>query len=629
MRYSVLLIPFLSALFLSCADRICSDDLRESGPLQSRDLSTPGSRIVLNPYNFNLPASTTVSMYSNSDVLPLNAGYLTMKCSDRDSLGRFGREYRDIFQVRRLGSDGKAVPVSSYGTEWLPYGLPFSASYKDGNVLSGYDTFSSDSVVVRRIEADSPVTVRISGRIRGTVSGLEDDGTVIVDCADCRYAVKVAGVQASSVKFHVSEDDVVSGAVADSPETAGFWSVDVADMSGTDMAVAFSLPMQSDRDLHDAVKAALDKGAAYALESRKKFWDDFLRHRVPHPSDFSLEDVDAHGVTAEDAGRLYYKAWVALAQNVLVPEGDEYPYWQVAAGKASLWDEGHPTAPFSAAWESFVGMQMYAHIDTDIAWSCLKGLLSLVDETGMLGGESLPSRKAHTAWVLYRLSEDRASLEEVYPALERYIDWRLTQPRWIYNGMTAEDEKDAEFVVSVIVDMDYMTKIARVLGKDDAAGMWQKKRSDYIRNWYRWFWKTPDSLPVQFADNWDGRGGFPVQITSGLVIPELDGEYLDSMMKLFYAIYDPSKPFAGFEAPKYPDVDFTVYGLLADGKDMEAKVIMESFIRDVARSGVFAETYFNRDGMPEPSGVRPSIFGLAGVIDFTVLKDGKQSDFIR
>ncbi len=95
-----------------------------------------------------------------------------------------------------------------------------------------------------------------------------------------------------------------------------------------------------------------------------------------------------------------------------------YPYPQLATGKASLWDEGEPRAPFSAAWESFLGTQFYAFIDPQTAVASFKGLMSLVDQEGMLGGESLPSRKAQTAMVLYRLTGDREMLKETYP---RYV----------------------------------------------------------------------------------------------------------------------------------------------------------------------------------------------------------------
>lgn len=619
----------LSLFFLlySCSsdieNNIKSDDLRETGLSQRRDLSTIGSRIVLNTYDFGLPASETPLKYSNSDVLPLNIGYLTTKCSNRNEEKRFGREYKNVLQIRTLSENSNiAVNAVNYKTEWLPYCLPFSSEYSNGIRLDGYDVFYSDDVVLRNIESDKDVVLRVSGYIKGNV--LSDDGkALIIEGKDCKYAVSVSGMNMVDVKYYKSEEDLVTCSNVTDSSNAKYWSIDTEKGKEFTVSVSFVLPSVNNEELTAMVLEPVSKNAGKeTLKKQKEYWDDFLENKVPHPSRFDLNNIDTKGIDSDRVKKLYYKAWVALAQNVLKPEEGNYPYWQVTAGKSSLWDEGHSTLPFSAAWESFVGLQLFAYADVDIAWSSLKGLLSLVDDKGMLGGESLPSRKAHSAWILYNLSNDKESLAEVYPSIERYLNWRLTQPRWIYGNATPENEKDAEFVVSVIVDMEYMSKIAKVLGKDKESAKWLSKRSDYILKYKEWFWATPQTMPVQFLNNYPQRGGFPIQITSGLVLKELDGDYLDSMMDLFYSIYDPNKVFAGIAAPKYPDMDFTIYGLMDKGKTKEAKVMMETFIRDVALTGeVFAETYFDKDGLPDPSGVRPSIFGLAGVIDFVMMRN--------
>ena len=50
-----------------------SEDLRDSGPRQRRWMSLPGSRLVVNPYDFYSPMSP--ADYSGGPDLPLNAGY--------------------------------------------------------------------------------------------------------------------------------------------------------------------------------------------------------------------------------------------------------------------------------------------------------------------------------------------------------------------------------------------------------------------------------------------------------------------------------------------------------------------------------------------------------------------------
>ncbi len=605
------------------AKDIESDDLREMGLFQRRDLSTIGSRIVLNPYNFNLPASEVPVKYSNSDVLPLNLGYLTTNCSKRQEKSRFCREYKNVIQIRTLSKDGCiAGRAVNYSTEWLPYCLPFKLEYLDGIFLKGYDIFYSDDVILRNIESDKDVSLRVSGYIKGNTI-CANGKVLIIEGKDCKYAINVCGQDMANVKYYKSEEDLELGNNINDTTNAQYWSIDIEKRKNFTISVSFVLPSVTNEKLTTMVLEPIcNNSAKETLIKQKKYWNDFLENRVPHPTRFDLNNIDTKGVGADKVKKLYYKAWVALAQNVLKPEEGNYPYWQLVTGKSSLWDEGHPALPFSAAWESFVGLQLFAYVDVDIAWSCLKGLLSLINEEGMLGGESLPSRKAHSAWILYNLSKDKESLAEVYPSIARYLNWRLTQPRWIYGNATPENEKDAEFVVSVIVDMGYMYEIAKVLGRSKEASEWLLKRNNYISLYKNWFWITPKTKPVQFLNNNPGRVGFPIQIISGLVLPELDGEYLESMMDLFYSVYNPDKVFAGIAAPKYPDMDFTIYGLIDKGKIEEAKILMETFIRDVILTGeVFAETYFDKEGSPAPGGVRPSIFGLAGVIDFVMLRN--------
>ena len=73
---SSLFILFLP--FYICAQIPDTEQLRESDKNQSRDLSIPGSRLVLNPFAFyNATPSTTPSDFSNHPSLPLNIGYLS------------------------------------------------------------------------------------------------------------------------------------------------------------------------------------------------------------------------------------------------------------------------------------------------------------------------------------------------------------------------------------------------------------------------------------------------------------------------------------------------------------------------------------------------------------------------
>ena len=107
-----------------------------------------------------------------------------------------------------------------------------------------------------------------------------------------------------------------------------------------------------------------------------------------------------------------------------------------------------------------------------------------------------------------------------------------------------------------------------------------------------------------------------------MMLSEIKGDYLDGLLGKFYTYYNTDKAFGGFHAPKYPDMDYTIYGLLDNGKTGLAQNLLECNLRDVVRAQrVFAETYAG-EVIPLPDGVRPSIFGAAAMIDFLLLKNG-------
>ncbi|MFT4222222.1 hypothetical protein [Dysgonomonas sp.] len=603
-----------------------TNDLMEDGKYQRRDLSITGSRIIVNPFNFHTdPQKVTASVYSNSNTLPLNIGYLTIGNDEQKTEGRFGREFRNVLEIRKRLPDGTIVEAKDHFTEWYPHALPFQSTYQDNTKISGYDFFYDENTITRVLNLDKKGKYILSGAVKGIAVTDEKNQVIIIEGANCKYTFLFKGLDTKKISYYAAIEDLKAQSnKLNNPKNAKWWAYDISNTQRLDVCVSYALTTMDNTTFAANIKKAADRNNIdRAYSARISYWNDFLQNKIPHPLNFELENIDKKGVVAQQLRLAYYKAWVLLAQNIVPPEESEYPYYQVATGKSSLWDEGHEIAPFSAAWESFIGLQLFAYIDTNISWSCLKGLLSLVDQTGMLGGESLPSRKAQSAWILYQLSKDKTSLREVYPALERYLNWRMKEPRWIYKDATKEGEKDAEFVVSAIIDMDYMISIAKELDIAGASDAWKEKRNRFIDQYKHWFWKTPQDMPTQHLNNKPERMNVPIMITTGLYIKEIQGDYYDGIMGWFYQNYDINKTFGGFQSPKYPDMDFTIYGLIQHNKDLLAKGLLESNLRDIIRANcVFAESYSTIDDIPYPDGVRPSIFGMATIIDFTLLKNG-------
>ncbi|MDL2256060.1 hypothetical protein LJC44_03650 [Parabacteroides sp. OttesenSCG-928-G06] len=594
-----------------------SIDLREDGPLQRRDLSTIGSRIIINPYDFNTRAEeNSPANYSNKPTLPLNIAYLSTINTFKGN--QYGRQIQDLLFLMEKTPAGNQEAVS-YTTSWSPHALFFTGKYDSALEIKGKDFFYDDKTLLRTIDFNKKADYTIAGVIPGKLR--VDKHTILIEHPNFNYAIQF-NKKPADISYYANEEDLKSGLnTLSSAEGAAFWAATIRQAEHITLSVSCALKEVPFPTLRTAaVKALVGNNPAKSLKAREAEWDIFLAN-LPHPHDFTLHTIDSKGVTSEQVRLMYYKAWVFLAQSVLTPDPEHYPYFQIVTGKPSLWDQAHENSPFSAAWESFVGMQLYGYIDPQISWSALKGMLSLVDESGMLGGESLPSKKAETAWILYQLSEDKNALREVYPALTRYLNWRITQPRWIYRNQTPENEKDAEFVVEALTDIKYMSSIATALGLDADAGIWKNKYEQLYRDYLGWFWKTPQSLPVQHVNQYKKRDTNVIQITTGLFVEELSGDYYDSMLGLFYKHYDTDKPFAGFTAAKYPDVSYTVYGLIEKNKTELACGLLEANIRDIIISNVFAETYLIKDSIGVPSGVRPSIFGMASIIDFVLLKN--------
>ncbi len=595
---------------------VTSDILEESGPWQRRDLSIPLSRIVLNYYDFN--QSKTPVEYSNANDLPLHAAYLTTgkNISGSDKVSRFSRAIPDILNLGIAVDKGSVQmqQADSITTSWMPHALPFKAFYKTGETISGNDFFYNESIIVRNIVfANTQSEYLLSGVYAGVITVKENK--LFVSNGHIQYVISL-NVSRPVVRFAANR---------------WFITIDPATLPDNELliSIGFAETVNGlnalDQQLNEAIQP---DNAKRALQQQRNYWDEYLT-KVPHPHSFDLDDAIPDTIDATLLRNAYYKAWVFMAQNVLPPDQQAFNYPQVCAGKASLWDEGHEIAPFSAAWESFLGIQFYAYVDHALAWQAFKGLMSLVDEDGMLGGESLPSRKAQTALVLYNISGDKESLREVYPALKRYLQWRLRITHWVYGSIRASEQvKDAEFAFSALIDIEHMQKIALLLNMPQEAADWKKQHAAFWQLCLQWFWSDPGQHPVQMYNTVSQeRGkGHTIWVTTGLYVNvNKHDNYFNSMMKRFDNDFQPSSPFSGFTLPKYPDLAYTSYGLLHRGDTRKAEALMQANLRDIIKAhAIFAEQYILEGLIPD--GVRPSLFGASTIIDFCMLLNGYKYD---
>lgn len=573
--------------------------------------SFPGGRLCLNPAapgNFALEATPAD--------LALNLG---------GYLGTRVLRLPGVVRVELLREGGEVLKPASQRTDWSPHQLVARATFAEGHALTATDAFTDpDSSLLRVTDASNAagLILRLSGAIpEGAKAGWgADTGALQLTGPGYHLALRFAGLpEGVAPRF---EDRV--------------WRLELpvrAETARVAVGLGFATAGEGAPVALERAARVLARPPADVFASARSVTEDFLR-RVPAPSVWGLDPALAAGVPREQHRQAYYMAWTFLHQSLIgvLPETPGYPYPQMSLGKGALWAEGEPACPATCGWESFMGLQWLAHVDPATSWRALDGILSLVDEHGQLGGESLPSRKAETAWRLHRLAPDSARLEKMYPALKRYLLWRERNPRWIWGDNKAVDERDLEFVVSWLYDTGFAEQIALELGLAADAELWKGKHAPAVQSMREWFFSDPDRLhQLYFVDRKahatpERSSDRPIMILSAIQVKELPADMTSRLVRLFGELHRPLQANAGFNYTKYPDNQLVALGLLDRGHP-DARPFIEAILRDSIRAAEFAEVLLpGADNRPAVDGVRPSLFTALNIIDFTWLLNGVRCD---
>ncbi|MBQ7337463.1 MAG: hypothetical protein IJW40_03305 [Clostridia bacterium] len=558
------------------------------------------------------------------------------------ALGR-GGTFKGVIKIFSIGYDKELVisrmdirtvtairaEATEYTTAWLPSALEFTATYDDGLALSGFDTFYDADTVLRRIEIQKDGDLTVAVDLGASKSISTTQSAITADCGGYSYAV-AADRDIKVSYYEVATDMLADVGALKSARGAAYATVTFSELKAGDV-ITLALTLRSDATSpadvtsHAVSALVIDEGhdaASDARAARDEYWQSYLR-RVPRPETFELSVIDTKGVGPMLVEQMYYIAWIFLGQNTLpaAPEID-FPYPQVCCGKPSMWAYGEEKSPYSASWESFFGIQLLGYVMPDFAWSAYEGIMSAVGEDGMLGGESLPSEKAHTAWLLYTLTGDTARLEGVYDAIGRYLDWRIENPRWIYLEHNDVNSADADFVTSALIDIEYMQKIAEILGKDADKAAWENKHADLMQMYYRWNFDEQGNV-YQYCNkiNLTRSAGCALWCTKGLLVEGLDEEHKDNLLARMRTEYSQTGVFANMTGVKYPPYSHTVLGLFKVGEISTARIMTEIAARDIVRVGMLSENY-TRYTDPTPTGVRPAMFGCAMMIESVLLMNG-------
>jgi len=574
--------------------------------------------------------------------------------------------------------------ASSFANGWRPEALESHGEYADG-AIDVVDAFHDEDSFSRTVRATTDGAA-VAGAYEGTAT--YDPGAELITIAGEHHTYSIALPDGAGVGFGASVSDLAFNAGAAEPvDGDAGWVATLPD--GEDAVVGIGVAVNDTSVSADPVRESQERAAAAAKDPAgdrtvwQAYWNDFL-HSVPKVQDFSIQRVADGGVAADEMRRFWFSAWVNLEMNVLpaTPEtGNDYA--QLGTGKPSMWMHGTPGTRNVASWDSLLGMQQLVYVDPENAWASFQGMMALVEDDplatepsdeeygtrGELGGESLPSRKAQTAWVLYSVTGDRERLASVYDELALHLNWERYNMRWVLGENNHFDERDSEFVTSLAYDLEFAMKIADELGHDADVAHYESVISEITAAYSDWFfptaadgdgkvWDTVQKIyldssreEVPFGDDTEGepfrnengqwiRAGFSFYTSTAFVMDELDEDSMAAVMARFLDDYDENAQLAGLGdfAVKAPDIQLLTYGLL----DMEpvsgatepelrdhATVLINSIIRDMVRSGWFAEVYFATGEPGDPvgaRGVRPSLFGISNYIDFVLMANGVRTD---
>ena len=588
-----------------------ADSIAQTTGKDRRWHSFPGGRLCLNP-----ATPGTFALEATPDDLALNLG---------GYLGTRVLRLPGVVRVELLREGGEVLKPVTRRTDWYPHQLVSRAMFEDGRELMVTDAFvDADSSLLRVLETrESPgLILRVFGEIpvAAKAGWGADTGALRISGPGYHFALRFSGLP----------DGVA-------PRFEGrVWRLELpvrAESARVAVGLGFATDGEGAQTALDRASGVLSRPPAEVFASTRSVMEGFLR-RVPAPSVWGLDATLAADVSREEHRQGYYMAWAFLYQSLIgvLPENPAFPYPQMSLGKGALWAEGEPTSPATCGWESFMGLQWLGFVDPASSWRALDGILSLVDEHGQLGGESLPSRKAETAWRLHRLAPDRARLQKLYPALRRYLLWRELNPRWIWGENKAVDERDLEFVVSWLYDAGFAERIAVELGLAADTDLWRSKRAPAIQNMREWFFGDPEGLhQLYFVDRKvhatpERSSDRPIMILSALVVKELPADMSSRLLDLFEKLHRPHLANAGFNNTKYPDNQLVALGLLDRGHP-GARHFIEAILRDSIRADEFTEVLLpGEDNRPAVDGVRPSLFTALNIIDFTWLLNDVRCD---
>ncbi|MBO1300742.1 MULTISPECIES: hypothetical protein [unclassified Enterococcus] len=698
------------------------DELRNDDPVNSatmkehRNLTLPFSRLVTNPeYNFDNQAITPVE---TSFDLRFGAYYGIRGNANKTMInGEYIREKKSGFQDSSLNAllsiDGVQVSEESLRSAWYPHKVMLSGEVPGGGQIATTDFFIDESTLGRiitlsqvsgdffEIEMSDSTTSATDYQTNNLKCTWESSNQVVVkndtQFADWHQnlfqtAIKVVALTESG---QIDADATAQIIPPTFIEGRGKYQIPTT-ISSIALVIGYAT---KEEGVTMAITRALrgvgiGTGALSIQEhyaARKTYWDQLLAS-VPAPQTWGVSDPSVYHhevVTIEKHRVLYYAGWTHLIGNILAPtEETGYAFTQQSLGKPSRQCAGASMTPANNCWEGLLQIQDLMYINPSIAWSGMEGFMSMVDANGFLSGEVLPVRMAQTIWMIHSLSPDAARLDAMYPALKRHLEWKLDNPRWVYETINVANEVDSEFMISAIYDTKFIIEICQELGGlyADEVAYWEARHEESLANYSYWMFCDPLSHEAWYSypqnstnsdtnrkvlrnganlpdanyqrgiwqyffigcvdidpDNLDerkfihGNNGhlseppvsgstteLPHMIGSGLVLPDLPSAQATQLTQFVVDIIDPSLALCGFPVLKWAPSSLLTYGVINRGFYDEAKALIGSSLVRAIEIWQFCENYFWN--ATGPKGTYPTSFGASQIVDNTWMMNGVIND---
>lgn len=518
-------------------DTLKNDDLGDSFSTSLKEhqwLSLPYSRMVVHPeYYFDNGKITPVS-----EDLDLEFGvYYGINGNANATLG--AAEGKSGFQPSSYNAilkvAGQSIEKKSVTSAWYPHKLTRGADFAGKGHIELVDFMVDKNTIGRIIDTsqltdDLEIVVKDGAKfgsarhVTNLKSSWNEENNVVLKTDNQKVATDLFNQSIKVVALN--QDGSINKELTNTITTPMFEDgqgkyIIPATIEKVGLVIGYSNHEEGQQKCIDRVNEAINSNLVKGYENTKDYWNETLR-KVPVPDTWGIEDINIKGydtVSQEEHRVLYYSGWVHNLTNTLSPTPETgYAHTLQALGKPSRQVAGSSMSPANNCWEGVLQIQNIMYVDSSAAWSGMEGFMSMVDANGYLDGEVLPVRMAQTLWMIHEISPDNARMKALYPALKRHLQYKISDPRWIYGNTASQNEIDQEYVTSWMNDVIYIKKICEELGGEYSKDIeyWNSEYNRVMKNYADWFFCDPMSHEAKGSYPTDGSPDQPMRNGAGL-----------------------------------------------------------------------------------------------------------------